>query len=65
MGTLDRHKGALVGIADGECHYRLSPEFTLRLAKATLSSRDNNLSEGVSRPRLLCFNSKEPRANRP
>lgn len=54
MGALNRHKGALVGIADGECRYRLSPEFTVRLAKVTLSSRDNNLSKGLSRPLAFC-----------
>lgn len=54
MGALNRHKGALVGIADGECRYRLSPEFTVRLAKVTLSGRDNNLSKGLNRPLALC-----------
>lgn len=36
MGAFDRHKGALVGIADGEYRYRLSPEFTVRLPLVTL-----------------------------
>lgn len=43
MGAFNRHKGALVGIADGECRYRLSPEFTVRLALVTLSAIDNKL----------------------
>jgi hypothetical protein len=44
MGAFNRHKGALVGIADGEYNYRLSPEFTVRLPIVTLSSRDNKLN---------------------
>lgn len=65
MGAFNRHKGALVGIADGECRYRLSPEFTVRLAKVTLSSRDNNVSGALVAPTALCVKSQEPRANRP
>lgn len=65
MGAFNRHKGALVGIADGECGYRLSPEFTVRLAKVTLSSRDNNLSGAFSCLAALCVTSQEPRANKP
>lgn len=42
MGAPHCHKGALVGIADGECRYRLSSEFTVRLAKVTLLRRNNN-----------------------
>ena len=44
MGTFKRDKGALVGIAEGEYSYRLSPEFTVRLAKVTLSDLDNNVT---------------------
>lgn len=43
MGAFNRHKGALVGIADGECRYRLSSEFTVRLPLVTLSAIDNKL----------------------
>lgn len=46
MGPLNRHKGELVGIADGECSYQLSPEFTVRLAKVTLPDLDNNVTGG-------------------
>jgi hypothetical protein len=65
MGALNRHKGALVGIADGEFRHRLSPEFTLRLAKVTLLSRATNSSRDFVAPVILCVERQEPRANRP
>jgi hypothetical protein len=43
MGAPDRNKSELVGIAEGECTCRLSPEFTVRLPKVTLSNIDNNV----------------------
>lgn len=42
MGALNCNKGALVGIADGECGYQLSPEFTLSRSLVTLSTIDKN-----------------------
>lgn len=56
MGAFNRHKGALVGIADGECRYRLSPEFTVRLPLVTLSGIHNKLNGGFSA--LPCVKSK-------
>ena len=44
MGTVNRDKGALVGIAEGEYSSRLSSEFTECLAKVTLSDLDNNVT---------------------
>jgi hypothetical protein len=44
VGAFNGDKGELVGIADGEYSYRLSPEFTVRLAKVTLSDLDNNVT---------------------
>lgn len=58
MGAFNGDKGALVGIADGEYNYRLSPEFTVRLAKVTLSDLDNNETGVLAPPHAL-------RANRP
>jgi len=58
MGAFNRHKGALVGIADGECPYRLSPEFTVRLPLVTLLGIDNKLNGFLVAHHVL-------RANRP
>lgn len=44
MGAPDRNKGELVGIAEGEYVYRLSPEFTVRFPKVTLLNIDNNVT---------------------
>lgn len=44
MGAIDCNKGELVGIAEGEYTYRLSPEFTVRLPKVTLLNIDNNVT---------------------
>lgn len=52
MGAFNRHKGELVGIANGEFSRRLSLEFTLGVAVATLSSRNNKLN-GLLRPYAL------------
>jgi hypothetical protein len=56
VGAFNGDKGELVGIADGEYSYRLSPEFTVRLAKATLSDLDNNVTGALVA--LPCVKSK-------
>ena len=57
MGAPDGNKGELVGIADGEYTYRLSPEFTVRLPKVTLLHLDNKCTRVLEPMRY--------RANRP
>jgi len=56
MGAFNRHKGALVGIADGECRYQLSSEFTVRLPLVTLSVIDNKLPGVLVAPHALRAN---------
>ena len=51
MGAFNRHKGELVGIADGEYNDRLSLEFTLRLPLVTLLNCTKKLT-GVLLPPL-------------
>ncbi len=58
MGALNRHKGELVGIADGEYSCRLSSEFTVGLPKVTLLNLDNKLNGFLMALHVL-------RANRP
>lgn len=50
MGALNRHKGELVGIADGEYNCGLSPEFTVPLPKVTLLNLDNKLNGVLMAP---------------